>query len=86
MSRVTVAPETVVLERVARSTGTRVVLAYKPDSDPDQPWETLCEPHGGVCSHETRRLAREWLSHPEEWCEDCMYGEGTLDGTRDAAA
>jgi hypothetical protein len=49
------------------------------DANPDQPWETICCDHGGVCSHETRKVAEAFLSHPDEWCEDCMYGEGTLD-------
>lgn len=70
----------IVLERKCRVTGTRVWLEYAPDADPVQPWLTVCEAHGGVCSHETRRVAEQWLSHPDEWCEDCMYGEGTLSG------
>lgn len=28
----------------------------------------------------TTRLAEAWLAHPDEWCEDCMHGEGTLAG------
>ncbi len=71
-----------VLRRKARATGTYVALVYAPSADPDQPWETICEEHGGVCSHQSRAVATSWLSHPDEWCEDCMYGEGTLDGTR----
>ena len=69
-------------ERRTRSTGTLVQLVYSESADPDQPWETICVDHGGVCSHETRTLAEQWLSHPDEWCEDCMYGEGTLAGER----
>ena len=75
--------EAPILTRKARSTGTRVTLVYAPSADREQPWETICEPHGGVCSHATRALATAFLSHPEEWCEDCMHGEGTLDGTRE---
>lgn len=74
------ADETVLLERRARATGTVVLLVYNAGADPDQPWETICVDHGGVCSHETRALATGWLSHPDEWCEDCMYGVGTLAG------
>ena len=71
----------IILSRKARSTGTRVYLEdRREDGDPDQPWETICQEHGGVCSHETRATATSFLSHPEEWCEDCMYGEGTLSG------
>jgi len=69
----------VVEERKCRATGTRVLLVT--GNDEDQPWETICEDHGAVCSHETYRVARAWLSHPDEWCEDCMYGKGTLAGT-----
>ncbi len=72
----------VVIERRNRATGTVVLLVDRgPDDDEDNRWETICDDHGGVCSHETRRLAEGWLSHPDEWCEDCMYGVGTLDGT-----
>ena len=73
----------IVLERTARSTGTHVYLddrRHDEGGDPTQPWETVCEAHGGVCSHETRTVAESFLSHPEEWCEDCMHGEGTLAG------
>lgn len=73
----------IVLERKVRATGTRVYLEYAPDADPGQPWLTVCDDHGGVCSHETRTIATAWLSHPDEWCEDCMYGEGTLAATRE---
>lgn len=74
--------ETRLTERRCRATGTHVALVYDYDADPTQPWETICDDHGGVCSHETRALAEGWLSHPDEWCEDCMHGEGTLAGTR----
>ncbi len=67
--------ETVLIERRNRATGTIVQLVYAESADPDQPWETICVDHGGVCSHETRTLAESWLSHPDEWCEvGCMPG------------
>ncbi len=69
-------------ERTCRATGTRVVLVYSYEADEVQPWETICVTHGAVCSHRTRALAHAWLPHPDEWCEDCMYGPGTMDGTR----
>lgn len=77
------------IERRARATGTTVQLIDRGDgggSDGwgdwrDWRWETICVEHGRVCSHETRKLAEAWLSHPDEWCEDCMHGEGTLAGT-----
>ena len=70
----------IVAHRRCRATGGMVWLEYAPDADEEQPWLTVCETHGGVCSHETRALAMRFLSHPDEWCEDCMHGEGTLSG------
>lgn len=72
------------------------IVEYQQSFGPCLPWdlyrrlgnpvhgvrEKPCEEHGGVCSHETRTLAGQWLAHPDEWCGDCMYGEGTLAGTR----
>lgn len=74
--------ETTLIERRCRANGTTVLLVYDYDAEPAQPWETICADHGGVCSHETRALAEAWLPHPDEWCEDCMNGEGTLAGER----
>lgn len=61
----------------ARSTGTLVLVAEADaaglDSDGGtQPWYTLCDDHGGICSHETIDLARSWSSAPEEWCPYCQ--------------
>jgi hypothetical protein len=70
------------IRRRARSTGTEVVLVDRGDYDDGHRWETICADHGGVCSHETRKLAEQWLPHPDEWCEDCMHGEGTLSGEK----
>lgn len=65
--------EQVLVERRARSTGTLVQLVWNAGADDVQPWETICVDHGGVCSHQTRKLAESFLSHPEEWCEvGCM--------------
>ena len=72
--------ETVLIHRECRESATQVQLVYNYEADPTQPWETICVHQGGVCSHETRALAESFLSHPSEWCEDCMYGEGTLAG------
>jgi hypothetical protein len=35
-------------------------------------WQTVCEEHGTICSHATKRLARAFGPRPEEWCEECM--------------
>ena len=42
------------------------------ETDPDHRWSTVCEVHGGVVCHATRRNAELSLSHPEEWCPDCQ--------------
>lgn len=61
----------------ARSTGTLVLVvdgdAHGVDtSDGVQPWSTVCDDHGGICSHETLHAARQWASAPEEWCPTCQ--------------
>ena len=35
-------------------------------------WQTVCEDHGTICSHETLRTATMFVSIPLEWCEECM--------------
>jgi hypothetical protein len=77
-------PDGLVLQRKARSTGTLVGL-YKSDdagieSDPEYPWSTVCEPHGGVVCHETRKAAEAALSHPEDWCPTCQEGGDGTEG------
>lgn len=61
--------------RRARSTGTHVGiydgLVAGMDTDGGR-WQTVCEEHGGVISHETLALARHWASAPEQWCETCI--------------
>lgn len=67
--------EQIIVERTVRATSTVVQIVWNGSADPDQPWETICVPHGGVCSHQTRKDAEAWMPHPDEWCEVCMYGE-----------
>ena len=57
--------------RKARSAGTVVYLESTKDSG-DGPWMTVCETHGGCVHHETRKLAEQWLSHPEDSCPTCQ--------------
>lgn len=38
-------------------------------------WQTVCEDHGWVISHETLKLARYHAAAPDEWCEICMGNE-----------
>jgi len=60
--------------RRARSTG-RFVGVYDGiesgmDTDGGR-WQTVCEDHGSVISHETLKLAMWHSSAPEGWCEPC---------------
>jgi hypothetical protein len=34
-------------------------------------WMTVCDEHGAVCQHRSRRLAEGHLGHPDGWCEEC---------------
>lgn len=59
----------------ARSTGTLVLLVDGVEGGYDTDggrWQTICEPHGGIISHETRAIAATWMRHPEEWCSECQ--------------
>ncbi len=41
-------------------------------------WQTVCEKHATICSHDTRRLAY-WHLDTGEWCEECqnlLLGKG----------
>lgn len=44
-------------------------------------WQTVCEEHGWIISHDTRRRALGFRSCPEEWCERCA---GTDTGQEEA--
>lgn len=35
-------------------------------------WQTVCEDHGYIVSHETIALARHHAPVPNEWCGHCM--------------
>jgi hypothetical protein len=68
----------IVMYRKARSTGTHVglydALEAGFESDPETPWATVCEEHGGIVCHATRKAAETYLSHPEDWCPTCQEG------------
>lgn len=74
-------------KRIARATGTEVSLidADHPEctdfqSEEGGRWVTVCEDHGSIVQHETWKLARQFLGHPEEWCDACREGApGTVD-------
>lgn len=41
-------------------------------------WQTVCEAHGSICSHDTLCVAIAFAKDAPEWCEDCMdiyYGD-----------
>ena len=63
--------------------GPVVILEYLPSADEGNPWQTTCDEHGGVCSHTTREIAESFVPVPDQWCEDCMHGPGTLSGDRE---
>lgn len=73
----------IVRERRARSTGTTVLVADNRDGsidmDDSNGWFTICQDHGGVCSHPTRALAEEWASEPEGWCPGCQAQDASQD-------
>lgn len=61
--------------RVARTTGLPVSIydAEPAGMDPDGGrWQTVCEAHGSIISHQTLSLARYHASAPDEWCACCM--------------
>lgn len=49
------------------------------EGDPEFPYTTVCENHGGCVSHRTRADAMSWLSHPEAWCPGCQDEERAQD-------
>jgi hypothetical protein len=63
----------VVQTRRCKRTGTKVSVAYRlhESEDPENKWETICEDHGGVVCHPTKRLAKSWAARPDEWCPGC---------------
>jgi hypothetical protein len=64
---------TTLQRRLARSTGTHVIVEDVRDQPYDDlGWATVCEEHGGLCTHPTRALALAWAPHPDEWCPTCQ--------------
>lgn len=57
------------------------------ESDPATPWSTVCEAHGAIVCHASRRDAAASLPHPDGWCDDCRDATAsavrTVDATRD---
>lgn len=34
-------------------------------------WQTVCDPHGAILSHETLSNAIAFMTETVEWCEEC---------------
>lgn len=41
------------------------------EDDPEAPYATVCEAHGAIVLHATRRDGERSLPYPEGWCDDC---------------
>ena len=60
--------------RRSRITGTTVVLVDGKAADVDTGggrWALVCDDHGTVCAFTHQRDAREWMSDPSCWCDEC---------------
>lgn len=64
-----------------RITGSQIAVVdnrSKTFMDDDQKWYTVCDTHGNLVGHDTRKLA-EYHAVVPEWCETCsaiMYETG----------
>lgn len=60
--------------RKNRQTGTMITVGRSADLglDPQGGWLTICEDHGYIVSHPTRKLAERHASDPLGWCEQCI--------------
>lgn len=61
-----------VVTRKVRTTKTEVSLYDMGKDYPDGRWETVCGTHGNCVSHDKKVNALYYLSHPEDWCQDCQ--------------
>lgn len=85
---------TVIQTRKNRQTGTTILVNDRGRDDAevqdgDARWETICDEHGTVCSHDTRKLAEWHAAEPLGWCEECMKvaeREARRQGVEDATA
>lgn len=63
-----------VTTKKCRATGYKVTVARADDLDlcsEGGKWVTVCEEHGSICNHDTRKLADEHAAWPA-WCEECQ--------------
>lgn len=66
----------------ARQTGTIVGvydnrLAGFDEDIPELRWASVCEVHGALVHHSSRRNAEGWAGLPADWCDEC---QAALDG------
>lgn len=65
----------------SRRTGTVVIVLDARIAtwlDPDGGrWITMCDEHGTVCNHVTRKLAME-QAPTVDWCEDCTTPDDSI--------
>jgi hypothetical protein len=66
----TLSPDSLVQTRRSRQTGTTVSVWHQLDWQPG--WQTVCDDHGGVCDHDTRRAALDFAPIPRDWCPGCQ--------------
>lgn len=63
--------------RRSRQTGTHVGVYQAQEAGIEEDpaagrWATVCEEHGGVVLHPTRRLAMSHAPFPLDWCPTCQ--------------
>ena len=61
--------------RHARQTGALVSLYDGDEAGLDTDggrWQTVCETHGSICSHDSLATAASFLAEPAAWCEPCQ--------------
>lgn len=64
-----------------RQTGTLIQVVDNRDGSFDEggePWYTVCDQHGRMLGHRTRRLAEWHAPAPMDWCECCDGREGVV--------
>lgn len=65
---------TIVLHRVARSTGATITVERTGEGswiECEPGWMTSCLNHGQNMQHQTNVLAKQFAAAPEEWCSEC---------------
>lgn len=66
-------------QRRNRETGTTVSLynAREAGLDPDGgDWVTVCEDHGNLVNHQTRKMGSYQMADPAGWCYACQVDQG----------